>query len=178
MVRIAIIADTHLKSAIYQSKIISNLKRVLDGFDFIFHAGDIVTKEIFEEISDVAPITAVKGNCDEISLDFLPRTIIKEVEGKKIVMAHRIEDLENDYNKDSADVVISGHLHYPIVKEIKNKEGNPQLIINPGSLIEPRVPSLQKYCFDAPVALPSMAILEISEGVVSAMIKRFGSKKE
>ncbi len=176
MVRIVIIADTHLKSANFQSKIISKLKTILDGFDMIFHAGDVVTKEILEAFSDIAPTTAVKGNSDDFSLDFLPKIVTKEIDGKKIVMAHQVETIGNEM--DSSDIVISGHLHYPIIKEIRNQEGHPQLRINPGSLIEPRPMPAKAYGFDTPVAVPSMAILEISDGVVSALIKRFDSKKK
>ena len=175
--KIAIIADTHLKSALYQSKILSNIKKALEGFDFIFHAGDIANKEIYDELISFAPIIAVKGNNDDESLNFLPAVVNKEIEGKKIVMAHQIETIV-DVKLDSADIVIYGHVHYPIIKEIKNKLGQPQLIINPGSLIAPRPPPARAYGFDAPISLPSMAILEISNGIVSAMIKRFYSNRK
>lgn len=172
MVRIAIISDTHLTNAIYQSKFLSNLRKMLEGFDLILHAGDVLNKEIYDELSSIASIIAVKGNNDDHSLDFLPLVMEKEIEGKRFVMAHEIESIGAAL-KDFADIVIYGHVHHPIIKEIKNKLGNPQLIINPGSLVVPRPPPEKSYGFDKPIPLPSMAILDISDGIVSAVIKRF-----
>jgi hypothetical protein len=57
MIRIALISDTH-------GLLRPEAKAFLQGSDFIVHAGDIGNPGILEELSAIAPVTAVRGNND------------------------------------------------------------------------------------------------------------------
>src|SRR5258706_14115493 len=58
MARIGLISDTH-------GLLRPEAKAFLRGSDFIIHAGDICDPRILEELSAIAPVTAVRGNNDK-----------------------------------------------------------------------------------------------------------------
>ena len=165
MVKIAIISDTHLFNSVTHPKQVEALKKILKGYDYIFHAGDIVTKEIYDELASITKFFACKGNSDDMGLSFLPAEANMVIEGKRIVMVHNINKLS--MSGKVADIVIHGHTHVPSIKEIPNSEGKAQLQINPGSLFCPRSPPQTRFGFDAPVAKPTFAILDISDDLRS-----------
>ena len=67
--KIGIISDTHIGCSTQISKWIS---KAFENVDMIIHAGDIESQEILDKLSEIAPLYAVRGNCD-IYLQDLPR---------------------------------------------------------------------------------------------------------
>ena len=61
MKKIAIISDTH---DVLRDEVIKELNTC----DLIFHAGDFVKEEIYQQLQKIAPIIAVKGNNDKFDL--------------------------------------------------------------------------------------------------------------
>ena len=57
MFRVGLISDTH-------GLLRPEAKAFLRGSDYIIHAGDIGDPGILEELSAIAPVTAVRGNND------------------------------------------------------------------------------------------------------------------
>lgn len=121
MKQIGIISDTH---GLLRPEAIE----LLSGSDHIIHAGDVGGLSILSQLSAIAPVTAVKGNCDRGALvQTLPETQIIEVDGKFIYVIHDIHNMPIDPGAAGIDAVVSGHSHAP---RIKHKNGI--LYVNPG----------------------------------------------
>ena len=73
-------------------------RRVLEscaGADHIVHAGDVGSQAVLEELSRLAPLTAVRGNRDRsAALAGLPDEAFGEVAGLRFVVAHKRRDLK------------------------------------------------------------------------------------
>lgn len=55
--RIAILSDTH-------NLLRPKVREVLEGCEYILHAGDIADKKTYDEISSIAKSVFVRGNAD------------------------------------------------------------------------------------------------------------------
>jgi putative phosphoesterase len=117
---IGIISDTH-------GLLRPEVKDALAGVDAIVHAGDVGSREVMDELGEIAPLTVIRGNIDIWARD-LPDTDVLEVEGRHLYILHDINELDLDPQAAGFDVVISGHSHKP---DIRKKEG--VLYLNPGS---------------------------------------------
>jgi len=120
--KIGIISDTH-------GLIRPEALEVLRGSEMILHAGDIGSRAVLDALGAIAPVVAVRGNCDKGSLAReLPSTEIIEADGHLIYLLHDIERLDLDPAAAGFRVVISGHSHRPVQRERKGV-----LFLNPGS---------------------------------------------
>ena len=119
---LGVISDTH-------GLLRPEARDALAGVDRILHAGDVGAREVLEQLSLIAPVTAIRGNvdCDPWAYE-LPETEVVEIEGAFIYMLHDLGEL--DLKPAAADmrVVVSGHSHRP-----KMEEKNGVLYFNPGS---------------------------------------------
>jgi putative phosphoesterase len=101
----------------------------LRGSQHIIHAGDVGSPEILEELSMIAPLTAVRGNVDKEPWAIkLPETEVLEVGGVSIYVLHDLAQLELKPNAAGFAVVVSGHSHVP-----KQETRDGVLSFNPGS---------------------------------------------
>jgi putative phosphoesterase len=101
----------------------------LRGSDAIIHAGDIGDARVLRGLSELAPVTAVRGNVDRGPwASSLPETEALEVGGAVIYILHNLADLDLDPAAAGFQAVISGHSHQPGCRE---KAG--VLYVNPGS---------------------------------------------
>ena len=122
MLRIGLISDTH---GLLRPEAVAFLR----GCDHIIHGGDIGGQNILEELSSVAPVTAVRGNNDKGSwADALPLTELVRYEEAFVYVIHDLARLDLDPRASGISVVVSGHSHQP---QIQQREG--VLYINPGS---------------------------------------------
>ncbi len=131
MLRIGLLSDTH---GYLDKKLFDLFKDV----DEVWHAGDIGTIEICEELKRFKPYRAVYGNIDsrEIRAEY-PLELLLEKEGLQILILHiggypgyydskarrRIEELK-------PDIFICGHSH--ILKVMRDTKYN-MLVMNPGA---------------------------------------------
>ena len=121
-VRIGVIADTH---GLLRPEAIAALR----GSDFIIHAGDIDEPVILENLSALAPVTAVRGNVDRGPwAKKLPTSAVLEVGGVSIYVIHNLLELDLKPQAAGFSAVISGHTHVP-----KQENKNGVLYFNPGS---------------------------------------------
>src|SRR2546426_7380542 len=82
-VRIGVIADTH---GLLRPEAIVALR----GSDFIIHAGDIDEPVILENLSALAPVTAVRGNVDRGPwAKKLPTSAVLEVGGGSVFFIYQ-----------------------------------------------------------------------------------------
>ena len=128
--RIGVVSDTHVTSfAEVPNKILITLAEV----DLIIHAGDFVSKDVFDGLKRLGEVKAVRGNMDSSELkQILPEKELLLVGGKRIGITHGwggpygIEDRVSQMFKD-VDVIIYGHSH-----QSKNELKEGVLFFNPG----------------------------------------------
>jgi len=119
---IGVISDTHglLRPEALQA---------LRGAELLLHAGDIGAPEVIAGLQDLAPVTAVRGNCDRGAWAeaYPPRQKVT-VGGVTILILHDRNELKSLPPGEGIRVVISGHSHKASLEE---KDG--VLYLNPGS---------------------------------------------
>ena len=119
---VGVISDTH---GLLRDEAIEALR----GADHILHAGDIGDPEILDELRQLAPLTAVRGNVDTDKwARKLPLTEVVEIAGVSIYMLHNLDELDLKPEAAGFRVVVYGHSHHP-----KMEEKNGVLYFNPGS---------------------------------------------
>ena len=171
MTILGVIADTHVPDRVsrLEPRAVEVFRQA--GVEAILHAGDVSVPRVLEELGQIAPVHAVRGNRDIFSLANLPLQIRLNIQGVSIGMAHGHGTLKNylvdkmrwmvsntKYERyiqrmletfPDVDVIVFGHLHAPHNLHLEGK-----LVLNPGSasFLWPR-----KYP-------PSVGLLEIGEG--------------
>jgi putative phosphoesterase len=122
MRRIGVVSDTH---GLLRPEAMS----FLAGSDLILHAGDIGHPEILEELSAIAPLTAVRGNNDHGAWAAALREIeLLQIEEVRILLLHDLAQLKDRATAAEARVVVTGHSHKPM-----QREADGVLFLNPGS---------------------------------------------
>ena len=147
--RLGIIADTH---GLLRPEVFS----VFEQVDRIFHAGDIGSLDILNELETIAPVTAVYGNTDGFALrDRLPDVVDVEIDGFRLLLTHgdalgvpTPEQLNRSY--PDAEIILFGHTHRPLLTIVDSVV----TVMNPGAA-GPRRFDLQ----------PSVGIMELEPGI-------------
>jgi putative phosphoesterase len=122
MLRIGLISDTH-------GLLRPEAKFFLAGSDHIIHAGDICDHAVLDQLADIAPLTAVRGNNDNGAwADNFQEVAVLTLAQVTICVVHDLKELILDPKREGIRVVVSGHSHKPSVQE---RDG--VLYINPGS---------------------------------------------
>lgn len=149
--RVGVVADTHCPE--FLDRLPDSVFFVLRGVQLILHAGDITGRETLEQLAQIAPVHAVRGDHDR-DLDGLPRSREVTVEGRKIVLVHGdrshwIEEpatflwtislglfrphrgLPRTLRRrfPDADVIVYGHTHHSQVQKVGGA-----LVFNPGGV--------------------------------------------
>jgi uncharacterized protein len=119
---IGVISDTH-------GLLRPEATAALRGSHHLIHAGDVGAPRILEEISSIAPVTAIRGNIDKAPwARKLPQTAVVEIAGISIYILHDLAQLDLKPEAAGFAVVVSGHSHIP-----KQEMKNGVLYFNPGS---------------------------------------------
>lgn len=145
--RIGLLADTHCGTGAALADAV--LER-LAGVSVILHAGDITSPEVLRRLECVAPVVAVRGNCDTLKL---PRVTTIAAGTTRIGLVHepprsRSPEALFDLFGEEVRCVVHGHTHRSLVEE---RDGI--LVVNPGS---PRLPRDGWH---------SLGVLEVDEGL-------------
>ncbi len=150
MTTLGAISDTHVPDRVTQLQ-----PEIIDIFrqaevKAILHAGDVIIPQVLQQLDQIAPVHAVRGNRDIFYLRKLPAQLELSFEGFSIGLAHGHTSFQR-YMVDKihrairgwsaeryvrrmlklfpqADVIVFGHLHiaYNLVMDGK-------LVFNPGS---------------------------------------------
>lgn len=131
MIKIGLLSDTH---SVIDPRVMDFLK----DSDEIWHAGDWGDIDLYDDLSDIAPVRGVYGNVDgAVNPSLLPENQIFTVEKVKVVITHiggypgRYEArLRQILIKEKPQLYICGHSH--ILKVMYDKKYN-LLHINPGA---------------------------------------------
>jgi len=144
--QIGLISDTH-------GLIRDSALNALRGVELILHAGDVGNRSVLDALRGLAPVHAVYGNVDARDGALVDR-LDTEVDGYRIHMSHGHElgspTPETLVARYDADILIYGHTHRALVKELPGT-----LVINPGAAGPAR--------FDVK---PSVALLTLPDRVV------------
>lgn len=149
--RVGVVADTHCPE--FVDRLPDRLFKVLQGVQLIVHAGDITADSTLEQLEQIAPVLAVRGDHDR-ELASLPRSKEISVEGRKIVVVHghrsRLIEEPNTFlwtislgffhphaglprslrrRFPDADVIIYGHTHRSHMRRVDRA-----LLFNPGGV--------------------------------------------
>ena len=138
MYKIGIISDTH-------GMLRQEVKQHLRGCGAILHGGDINKQSILDELNQIAPVYAVRGNNDKEWAGHLPVEISMELYGIRIYMIHNRKQIQADIS--DRNLILFGHSH-----KYEEKQQNGQTWLNPGSCGPRR--------FHQPI---TMAVIEVFE---------------
>jgi len=120
--RIGLISDTH---GLLRPEALAYLQ----GSDYIVHGGDIGSQDILDQLTKIAPVTAVRGNNDRDGWALqVPETDFLQVGDLFIYALHDLALLDIDPAAAGVRVVVTGHSHRPLVEERAGV-----LYVNPGS---------------------------------------------
>jgi uncharacterized protein len=117
---IGVISDTH---GLLRAEALAALR----GCDAIVHAGDIGKPEVLEQLAELAPLTAIRGNVDTWATD-LPDTAVLTLARRRFYVIHDVKEIDVDPRAAGFAAVISGHSHMP-----KSETRDGVLYLNPGS---------------------------------------------
>ena len=119
---VGVISDTH---GLLRPEAVAALRDT----DLIIHAGDIGNRDILDNLREIAPVFAVKGNVDtQPWADKLPESLTMPIGAHKFHVLHMISELAIDPGKAGIAAVVFGHSHEP---SIERRAG--VLYLNPGS---------------------------------------------
>jgi putative phosphoesterase len=119
---VGVISDTH-------GPVRREAIEALAGSDLIIHAGDVGDPRALDQLRELAPTFAVRGNNDRAAWAMeLPLNEVVEVGRHLFYVLHEIEELDLDPVAAEISVVISGHSHKPDVEQ-----RGEVLYLNPGS---------------------------------------------
>jgi putative phosphoesterase len=122
MHKVGVISDTH---GLLRPEALA----ALAGCDVIIHAGDIGPRSLLEQLNEIAPVTAVRGNVDtDAWAQVLPALATVETGGVRIGIIHDLAALGAPPQRSGFRVLVSGHSHKARVEE---RDG--VLYVNPGS---------------------------------------------
>ena len=159
---IGLIADTHIPD--HAKELPAQLKEVFKGVDRIFHAGDIYSLSVLNELETIAPVLAAQGD-DDISTvandsRVKPKHVIG-IDGVTIWLMHerpkKIPRVSKEISwlDDPPDVIVYGHTHQSLIEE-----HNGVLYVNPGS------PTFPEY----KLRPGTVGLLNIDNGIAEARI--------
>jgi putative phosphoesterase len=120
--RVGVISDTH---GLLRPEAVAALQQA----DVILHAGDVGGSHVLQELGEIAPVIAVRGNVDlEPWARGLPDRRRLELGGARVLLLHDRLAVGPDPRGRGFQVVVFGHSHQPLAER---KEG--VLWFNPGA---------------------------------------------
>lgn len=131
MTKIGLLSDTH---AYFDS----DMRKFLEPVDQIWHAGDIGSAQLLDDLRQFRPVTAVFGNIDDTNMRMMvPEFQVFTVEQAKVVMTHiggypgRYEPKARKMlQAERPQIFVSGHSH--ILKVMYDRQLQ-CLHLNPGA---------------------------------------------
>ena len=150
--QIGVISDTH---GLLRPEAVEALR----GVKHILHAGDVGDAAILDQLRQIAPVTAIRGNTDRSGPSAqLPAIELTELGGCSIYMLHDVHELDLDPVAAGIQAVVSGHSHKPLIEWKKGV-----LYFNPGSAGPRR--------FSLPI---SVGLLEVSQNGLEPRLQKIG----
>jgi putative phosphoesterase len=157
---VGVISDTHVPKR--ARCIPKRVFEIFQGVDYIIHAGDLVELAVMDELEQIAPVLAVRGNSDGLDVTkVLPKLDSLKVFDWKIGVIHDqnildgLDTMGEIAKANGFNVIVYGHTHIAdILWEDKI------LYLNPGSPTDPVGISNK----------PSVALLKITRETITPQI--------
>ncbi|MDA8220336.1 metallophosphoesterase family protein [Desulfosporosinus sp.] len=134
---IAVLSDTHLRKG---KSLPSFVWEHLSQVDMILHAGDLTHMGLLEELSCIAPVRAVRGNCDGWDVSLPDRDIIEcgtlnigLIHGNTGKGKNTPDRAYSSFADSAVNIIVFGHSHSPYLEW-----RNGILLFNPGSPTDKR----------------------------------------
>lgn len=130
--KIGLISDTH-------GRLDERVFHHFEDCDEVWHAGDIGSLAVIEQLADFKPVRAVHGNIDgqDIRITY-PQDQHFECEGLKVWMTHiggkpprYTPEVREQLQQEVPDIFICGHSH--ILRVMHDAQHPPLLYLNPGA---------------------------------------------
>lgn len=129
--KIGVVSDTH-------GFLHPRVGNFLMGRDEIWHAGDIGSEEVMEQLRLIAPLVAVHGNIDDYRLCLsYPEFQKIERNNTRILITHiagvagrYFQELRTEINSFKPDILVCGHSH---ILKIQYFQEYRHLYLNPGA---------------------------------------------
>jgi putative phosphoesterase len=103
--------------------------RAMQNTGHIIHAGDVGDPKILEDLKELAPVTAVRGNVDTAEwTSKLPPTAVVNIGAVQLYVLHDVKELKPSSIPAGVSIIVSGHSHKP-----GQATRGGILYINPGS---------------------------------------------
>lgn len=150
--RVGVVADTHVGE--FLDALPAGVAPALEGCALILHAGDISVPWVLDELAEIAPVVAVRGDHDRLGTLELPRQIVVNVAGRRIGLTHGRRFIGTDVAVIAAHVIagrklrwraglhpallkrvgpvdclVYGHWHEPVIERVGDT-----LVFNPGAV--------------------------------------------
>ena len=109
-VRIGVVADSHVGE--YLPALPEGALEALEGCDLILHAGDLSVPEVLDDLAEVAPVAAVRGDHDRLGGLGLPETLVMTVAGHRIGLVHGRRPRPVDISIVAAHVAAGRRIRY------------------------------------------------------------------
>jgi hypothetical protein len=160
--RIGLLSDTHIPET--KRTFPDCIRETFSGVDLILHAGDIYIPSALDELEQIAPVLAARGDDDMLRDPRVKERQVIEAGSIKVGLTHVFEGLHLYWGLEKAmetefggpvNVVVFGHTHSPLVKK-----DNSVMLVNPGSTLLPHYQA----------KLGSVGILDIEDGRVSVSL--------
>jgi len=170
MMQIGLISDTHIP---FDVKELPELCDVFKGVDLILHGGDIYYTSVLDQLEEIAPVLAARGDDDygkTLADHRVRETHVLNLDGITIWLFHEYR-YSNWYKYEKfgrqawtssekpPDVLVYGHFHRPVIKECEYL-----LSVTPGSATFPN------YKHEP----GTVGLLTIDSGSASAQIIQLG----
>lgn len=132
---IGIISDTH-------GSLPPSILTTFEDCAHIIHAGDVGASSVIERLRSIAPITAVRGNCDSLALGLDLKWFATVVlDGVRFFVTHTPLDAQVSLHghgfiapqQPLPHVCVHGHTHIT-----RNERQGAVLVLCPGSPVSPR----------------------------------------
>ncbi|KOP67764.1 phosphodiesterase [Bacillus sp. FJAT-18019] len=138
--RITVLSDTHMprKAKALPAALLAELKQS----ELILHAGDWSNWELYEQLSQYAPVDGVAGNVDDDRIvERLGYKKLLDIEGKRIGIVHGHVGqgqttpirARKAFTEAEVDCILFGHSHIPFIEWVEGV-----LLFNPGSATDKR----------------------------------------
>jgi hypothetical protein len=138
--RIGLLSDTHIPDI--EKALPPQVMEAFQGVDLILHAGDIYITSVLDELENIAPVLAARGDDDYgnvVTDKRVEEKHILKLEGQTLWLIHEKRDfdmftyqLSKNYQEqdkhDPPDIVVFGHYHRTSVQH-----DHGVLLVNPGS---------------------------------------------
>lgn len=138
--RIGLLSDTHVPEA--EKELPDEVMEAFRGVDLILHAGDIYIPAVLDQLQQVAPVLAARGDDDYGAIERDERVKERHVitlDGHTLWLIHerpypyrfpelRAKNAADEPDPDAPDVVVFGHEHSTFVGD-----SGGVLFVNPGS---------------------------------------------